>query len=241
MSASPPQPMSLESCARELGDITESVFSGIEAIAAGARGAWSDIEAGGRTLRRADVIALKPLAAEYLRTHRYATGAGLIIEPDTLSDATRSLEWWQADAARNLSPLELEMNPQSGRFYDYISFPWFRVPRESGRRTAFGPYVDYHGADRYILTFTTPIQLGDRFVGVAGSDIAVADFEAEVWPSLRRLHGPAALVNQERRVVASTSPEYGTGTRIKQLPADSATTDVALPDLAWSLVRLPPA
>lgn len=239
MSASPPQPMPLESCARELGDTTEFVFTGIEAIAAGARSAWASIEAGGRTLRREDVTALKPLAAEFLRTHRNATGAGLIIEPGMLSDATRSLEWWQADTARNLSPLELEMNPDSGRYYDYTSFPWFRVPRDSGRRTAFGPYVDYHGADRYILTFTTPIQLSGRFVGVAGSDIAVADFEAEVWPSLRRLNGTAALVNQERRVIASTSPEYGTGTRIKRLPPDSAKVALRLPDLEWSLVRLP--
>lgn len=239
MSASLPHPLSLESCARELGHMTEHFFTGIEAIAAGARSAWAAIEASGRTLRRDDVTALKPLAAEFLRTHRYATGAGLIIEPGTLSDATRSLEWWQADTVGNLSPLELEMNPDSGRYYDYTSFPWFRVPSDSGGRTAFGPYVDYHGADRYILTFTTPIQLGDRFVGVAGSDIAVADFEAEVWPSLCRLEGTAALVNQERRVIASTSPEYGTGTRIKRLPTDSATADLTLPDLEWSLVRLP--
>lgn len=238
MSASLPQPMSLESCARGLGDLAEHIFAGIETIAEGARSAWSSVEAAGRALRREDVMVLRPLAAEFLRTHRYATGAGLIIEPGRLSDVQRSLEWWQSDTAGNLSPLELEMNPDSGRFYDYLSFPWFRVPRESGRRTVFGPYVDYHGADRYILTFTTPIELGGRFVGVAGSDVAVADFEAEVWPSLRQLDGTAALVNQERRVIASTSPEYGTGTRIKRLPTDSATADLALADLDWSLVRL---
>lgn len=237
-SASTPQPVTLESCATRLSAITEHVFGGIEAIAEGARQAWSSVESAGRPLVRKDVVALKPLVATFLGEHRYATGAGLIIAPSVLADVRRSLEWWESGSRGELRPLELDMDPQSSGYYDYPAYPWFRVPRDSGHRTVFGPYVDYYGADRYILTFTTPIHLGDQFVGVAGTDVAVADFEAEIWPCLRELDGSAALVNGERRVIGSTSPEFGAGTRVKHLSPGNSVIGLALPGIDWHLVRL---
>lgn len=238
-SASTPQPIAMESCATRLTAITEHLFDGIGALAEAARQAWSAHESAGRQLIRKDVVALKPRVAEFLGTHRYATGAGLIVAPSTLSDAPHALEWWERGGRRGqLRPLELEMDPASSAFYDYTTFPWFRVPRDSGHRTVFGPYVDYYGADRYILTFTTPIQLDHRFVGVAGTDVTVADFEAEVWPCLRELDGSAALVNGERRVIASTSPEFGAGTRVKHVAAGNDLVRLELPGLDWHLVRL---
>lgn len=238
MSDSPNHTGGLEACATRLSGIVEDLFAGLRVIASAAERAWLPLAAEGRTLTRRDVIALKPLVSEFLGSHRFADGAGLIVTPGAVSDAEWCLEWWQSTSNGKLRPLDLDIDPASSGFYDYTSFSWFRRPRDSGRRTVSGPYVDYRGADQYILTFTTPVLLGERFLGVAGADVTVAGFEAEVWACLREMSEGVALVNAERRVIVSTVPEYGAGTRVKDMPAGSLATPLALPDLAWELLRL---
>jgi hypothetical protein len=34
---------------------------------------------------------------------------------------------------------------------------WFTVPRAEGRRYAYGPYIDFSGADRSVLAMTIPV------------------------------------------------------------------------------------
>jgi hypothetical protein len=40
-----------------------------------------------------------------------------------------------------------------------------------------GPYVDAHGTDRYLLTFTVPVLADGAFLGVVGADVPVARLE----------------------------------------------------------------
>ncbi|MCP8465388.1 cache domain-containing protein [Pseudomonas sp. ZM23] len=56
--------------------------------------------------------------------------------------------------------------------------PWFARPRSTGRPSVVGPSVDLYGTDLYILVFFVPIQVDGRFIGVAGADIALHEFEA---------------------------------------------------------------
>ncbi|RFU22047.1 cache domain-containing protein [Geodermatophilus marinus] len=141
-----------------------------------------------------------------------AVGLGLVVAPRAEEGLPLRLEWWQADPdGGEVHTLEPDLRPSSLGYYDYTTAPWFDVPRRTGRRHVFGPHVDVHGTGRYVLTLTEPVLAGCGFVGVAGADVPVRRFETSV---LRRLGGavaPFLLLNDEDRVVLSTSPGWLVG------------------------------
>ena len=60
---------------------------------------------------------------------------------------------------------------------------------------------------------------GRAFLGVAGTDIRMAQLEPELLAVLRDVPAPAVLVTAERRVVAANTPRWIAGTRLSRLPA----------------------
>lgn len=108
-----------------------------------------------------------------------------------------------------------------------------RRPRRTGSRHVAGPYVDVHGTDGYMLTFTVPMEVDGRFLGVAGADVLVTRFESVV---LGRLGRHAVLANEEGRVVVSTSSRWITGCL---LPDEGRPPAVPLPRLPWAPVEAP--
>ncbi len=139
-----------------------------------------------------------------------AVGLGVILEPGTLASHPLRLEWWQrVPGSDDPVPLEVDLHPDSLGFYDYVAADWFAVPRRTRARHVVGPYVDVHGTDGYMLTFTMPMEVAGRFVGVAGADVPVTRFESMVLGRLG--DDDAVLVNAEGRVVLSTSSRWITG------------------------------
>jgi hypothetical protein len=67
----------------------------------------------------------------------------------------------------------------------------------------------------YSLTLSAPVQMEGRFAGVAAADVYLRHFEAAVLPMLRRLPGPAPLVNARGRVTASADPAHLAGSLTK--------------------------
>jgi hypothetical protein len=130
---------------------------------------------------------------------------------------------------------------------------WFTVPQREGRRYVYGPYVDFSGADRYVVTITAPVfdstvfdsavfddAGGAReFLGIAGADIRMSHLEPDLLAILRSVTAPAVLVTAERRVVAANTAHWISGTRLDRLPVPgegvfAAVTDVGA-DSGWLL------
>jgi hypothetical protein len=104
-----------------------------------------------------------------------------------------------------------DLDPGRSAYADYTHWDWFALPRDTGRRTVAGPYVDYLCSDEYSLTLSEPVVVAGRFAGVAAADVYLRHFEAAVLPLLRALPQPAYLVSARGRVAASADPAHLTG------------------------------
>jgi hypothetical protein len=161
-----------------------------------------------------------------------AVGLGLVAAPRP--DRDIRLLWWQADPdSGRVAALRPDLRPASLDFYDYTSTEWFDVPRRSGRRHVVGPYVDVHGTGRYLLTLTGPLLAGDEFLGVVGADVPVNRFENHLLRALDPEVDAVVLLNDEGRVVLSTSPRWLVGDLLDAPPG--AATAAEVPAVPWRL------
>jgi hypothetical protein len=185
------------------------------------------------TVRRADLGAVVELARPALEDPgARIQGAGFVAAIDALADSRWWLEWFMFSNG-SAERLLVDTDPRGENFYDYGSLPWFDVPQRTGRRYITGPYVDYLCTDDYTLTFTVPVTVGDRFVGVAGADVRVFTFEKAILPCLRATQRKVAIVNDQRRIVLSNSARHVSGTLLRaELPS------YRIEDLPLSVVEL---
>jgi hypothetical protein len=141
-----------------------------------------------------------------------AVGLGLVLAPQRRQQVPLRLEWWQVDA-EGTEPrvLDPDLNPNSVGYYDYTKTEWFDVPRRTGRRHVVGPYVDVHGTGRYLLTLTEPVTVSGEFFGVVGADVSMSRFEKHLLDILGPLRSSYALLNDEGRVVLSTTSRWVVG------------------------------
>ena len=164
---------------------------------------------------------------------QFAVGLGVIVAPRTANGFRRRLHWWQVDpVADRLVALDPDLRSSSLGFYDYTVADWFAVPLRTGRRHVVGPYVDVHGTGRYVLTLTEPIVADGEFLGVVGADVPVPRFESHLLRVLAAVDAPFLVVNDEDRVVLSTSAGPLVGDR---LPADGGPA-APVPGVPWRVV-----
>jgi hypothetical protein len=203
-------------CVADLHDAALAALgSGVPAVPAGAE----DLEARARDL----------LAAP----GQLAVGLGLVAAPAPHRDVR--LLWWQADPdGGRITALRPDLRPASLDFYDYTATDWFDVPRRTGRRHVVGPYVDVHGTGRYLLTLTAPLVDGEEFLGVVGADVPVSRFENHLLRSLEPGADAVVVLNDEGRVVLSTSPRWLVGDLLAAPPGTSG-APVDVPGLPWRL------
>jgi hypothetical protein len=163
-----------------------------------------------------------------------AVGLGLVAAPRP--DREVRLLWWQADPdGGRIAALRPDLRPASLDFYDYPATDWFDVPRRTGRRHVVGPYVDVHGTGRYLLTLTGPLLGGDgEFLGVVGADVPVNRFENHLLRALDPGDDAVVVLDDEGRVVLSTSPRWLVGDLLTAPPEGSGTA-VELPGVPWRL------
>jgi hypothetical protein len=214
----------------EVDRVLEAVFDTVAGIRADTAAVLERAAAQRRRPVTADLAALRPGLHLRLRTCALASGAGFIAAPGLLADVPAWLEWWQTTAEGGVRPLLPDLDPRRSAYSDYTHWDWFALPRDTGHRAVTGPYVDYLCSDEYGLTLSAPVEAGGRFAGVAAADVYLRHFEAAVLPLLRRLPGPAHLVNARGRVAASTDPARLTGslTRGPDFAAVLARKDVAV-------------
>ncbi|TDF84576.1 cache domain-containing protein [Pseudomonas sp. H9] len=231
-------------CARQLNSTLESIFSQVRQLVDEAQTLWERVLAEGRQPTAKDLASLRPaIDQQLLATGAFGCGGGVILEPGVLSDQHMHLEWWYlADAGKTL-PLRPNFDRRRENFYDYTAAPWFSRPRESGNSSVEGPYVDLYGTNMYVLTFTMPIFVQQRFIGVAGLDLSLHNVERMLVRSLMRLEHEAVLISADARVIASNTTNWMVGDLAPRL-LDPALNEgerlvLAEPEGGWSLIRLP--
>ena len=162
-----------------------------------------------------------------------AVGLGLVVAPGPQREL--QLRWWQTDPATGrLVALHPDLRPASLGFYDYTAADWFDVPRRTGTRHVVGPYVDVHGTGQYLLTFTEPVIADGQFLGVVGADVPVSRFESHLLRELGAVDVPFVLLDEEGRVVLSTSPRWLVGA-LTGPPEEPAAPGAPIAGAPWRL------
>jgi len=219
--------------------VAERVFGAVERLRGQVLERWNPVITRQEPLRSKHIAGLRDGVLELLAEQRdLVVGMGLIVTPGLLPDEQRRLEWWQyVPGHREPAALRVDLNPDSMGFYEYDSADWFAVPRSSGHRHIVGPYVDAHGTDRYLLTFTMPVLAGSEFLGVVGADLPVSRFETRLLRAWGPLDRDVLIVNADRRVVVSNSARQLAGDLLTDV--DSAAVSVEIPGLPWKLLVAP--
>lgn len=195
---------------------------------------WSD-RPSPLSITARDLANLESSAQDFLETHSFAVGAGVIFSTEAIKGRDGGLEWW-IKRDDNVEKLEFDLTPGGERFYDYQNMPFFSSASRTGEQTAWGPYVDYLGVDEYILTFSAPMQLDGKFAGVAGCDVRIRKLEEIFMPTLRAIPRDAALLNGSGRVVVGNSGAYLVGERVRSTPSDKEVIPIDVPHLGFSLL-----
>jgi len=187
------------------------------------------------SLERDDLGQLRPAIFDLLDRHRdLASGAGVILAPDLLTDAPRWLEWWWITPAGSPEQLRVNLDPAAPDFFDYTTAAWYAAADQLGTAQATGPYVDYFCTGEYTITLSVPVRAGGSFLGVAAADVLVSRLEGEVLPALLAAGRPVALTSPEGRVIAATTEGLLPGERG---PASSATVTPS-PLGRWCLAEI---
>jgi hypothetical protein len=238
----------------------EGMFGAVAEIGAAFAAQRSGCLAAGAVLTPDRLSGMREVIWRQLGLLPGADGAGVVAAPGVVAGKQRHLEWWQRTSAADggqdaFARIRLNLDPESVDLYDYLDMDWFTVPRTLGRRYVYGPYVDFSGADRYVLTLTIPVfsdsvhgdghaAAGTReFLGIAGTDIRMSYLEPELLATLRSVPVPAVLVTGERRVVVANTPRWIPGTRLDRLPAPGDGTFAAVAEIGadsgWLLAAAP--
>ena len=180
------------------------------------------------TLTRAQLHALEPVINEELLAHPYYTGCGFVADLDLVDGATRYWEWLTPGpgAESPPQPLKLHTGVEGDELYAYEQMEWFQRARE-GESAVVGPYMDFAGADRLVLTFAQPVVDGQTFLGVTGADIPLSGIESRLLRLMKGSSTPMAVVNRAGRVIVSTSADAAPMERLQreareELPVGSA-------------------
>lgn len=218
-------------------DLIEDIFGAITPIHDAAVEGYRAAHQRGEPLSGRDITALREPICDLLRRPDAAVvGLGFIAAPGSLADEPLRLEWWQrAGASATLAQLEVDLNPDSLGFYDYEAAEWFTVPRKTRRRHVVGPYVDVHGTGRYIITAVMPVVCDEAFLGVAGADVPVNQFEARLLRQIGVRDLELVIVNSQQRVVLSTTSKWLTGSLVPADEAGSDTPSLPVRDSPWRL------
>lgn len=146
-----------------------------------------------------------------------AVGMGFVAAPDTVEGRDRFMAWRQR-LGEKVVRLQLNFDPTSVDVYDYLEMEWFQLAEQGRERVAFGPYVDYSGAGLYVVTLTIPVIIDGAFVGVVGADLVAHELEKRLVGALQTCPLDAVVISAERRVIATNTPRWVAGARLRSLP-----------------------
>lgn len=171
----------------------------------------------GRVTERQHLAPALPSIEADLAASETAAGLGFVAAPGVIEGRDHYLLWLQKQDG-GIRRLTLNLDPSDPGLYDYHDTEWFTAARDRGGPAAYGPYIDYAGADLMVMTVGVPVTAGGRFIGVAGADLFAAAVEQRLTRLLRAVPGDAVLVGPDRCVVASGTPLWLPGERLAAPP-----------------------
>lgn len=161
---------------------------------------------------------LRSIATTQLVADDGPDGAGVIFQRDLMLPSSPALEWW-VRFGDDVERQEFVNDPSSPLFYDFEQLEWFRGGFGSESRTIAGPYIDYLGVNDYISTWTIPLVLDNKTVGVVGFDLKIATLEQLLIPKLLSVpNGRAALINETGQVIVGTIGQFSSGALVEAPP-----------------------
>jgi len=228
----------VDRCVTQLTAAADEVFATLDELGQKLADDWRACTAAGQPYVTNELAVLQHDIFEVLDRHPAFNSAGFVLAEGTLADRARHLDWWHRTSTSRYEFLVLNLDPRTPDGYDYYAMEWFDAAVSEHRRFVSGPLIDLPCADVYIMTFSAPIIVDGRLLGVAGADVSIALFESRIMPPLRKLAVDAVLVNRERRVIASNVARFTTGEKLPTRPGiDNAWHAVksVTDDLGWLL------
>ena len=216
-------------------DEFEQIFGSLRPLAA----SFADLVAGTAAGRSDDVSELRQVALDVLDGHHgLVAGAGAVAAPGRMPESRYWLQWWWTRTSGEPEALRVNLDPAAPDFFDYTSADWYITPMRTRTPHVAGPYVDYACTSEYALTVAVPVTVDGHFAGVAAADVLVSRLERQLLPALRTLSRPAVLLNAGGRVIASSSPRFASGMRVRLPDTDRETADSSAgrPPIDWHLL-----
>lgn len=174
-------------------------------------------EAVGRVTEKKHLSGVLPSIEEDLTASDLAAGLGFAAAPGVIEGRDHYLLWLQKQDG-GIRRLSLNLEASDPDLYDYHDTEWFTSARDLGAPAAYGPYVDYAGADLPVLTIALPVTVGGRFIGITGADLLADELEHRLVRLLRALPGDAVLAGPDRSVIAAGTPRWMPGERLAAHP-----------------------
>ncbi|MBS1893920.1 MAG: FCD domain-containing protein [Actinobacteria bacterium] len=160
-------------------------------------------------------------------------GLGYIAEPGVIPGSKYAMAWWHLTPDGMTIDDSHVLDPDRDDFYDYTTYEYFTVPKQTLGPHAQGPYVDYGGTNDYSITFSRPVIRDGRFLGIAAADVPVANIEWQLAPWLASGDSSCVVINSERRVIVANTVANTVG---EVLSADRGEGEPVGP-IGWSVVR----
>ncbi|MEB4614746.1 cache domain-containing protein [Leucobacter sp. M11] len=180
---------------------------------------------------------MRARSTTFLEEHAVVDGCGLIFSREALGTGQGQLEWWVRAGDERFARYTFGVNPAGDRYYDYEQLEWFTKAYQTGELSLAGPYIDYLGVEDYIVTLTTPIQVGQVRAGVAGLDIQMTDIESSLVPILRQSEHDVAILNDHGSVLIGSSGRFLPGDRLTQLPEGYTTSPLEPAEAGLALLH----
>lgn len=229
----------VERASHAIGEWYAAVYRDLNVMALECEHNLRDARGARSELLERHLRAIQPATAAFLARHAIPMAAGIVLGPDIVDNNFGAVEWWRRSDSGSTHRLVLNLSPTDPGFYDFVTYEWFAEVVSTGKPAIQGPYLDYAGMDKYILTAMVPLSLDGVLIGTAGCDTEVRDLETIVMPILRTIPGDAALVSKFDRIVVGNSGRFLVGNRVGALPKDSIRWEIPGPALGLQLVATP--
>ena len=229
----------VERASNAIGDWYAAVYRDLDVLALACEHNLRDARGTRGKLLERHLRAIQPATAAFLARHAIPMAAGIVLGPYIVDNNVGAVEWWRRSDAGSTNRLVFNLSPNDPGFYDFVTYEWFAEVVSTGKPAIQGPYLDYAGMDKYILTAMVPLSLDGVLIGTAGCDTEVRELETIVMPILRTIPGDAALVSKFDRIVVGNSGRFLVGNRVGALPKGSIRREIPGPALGFQLVATP--
>jgi hypothetical protein len=229
----------LEPAARAIGQWFTSIYDDLRVMAVASESELRDSRGTKAVVTERDLRAVQPAAAAFLSRHQIPMAAGIVVGPGVIENKDGSIDFWRRGDAGTTQRIVFNLSPDDPGFYDFVTYEWFAEVVSTGKPAIQGPYLDYAGMDKYIVTAMVPLSLDGILIGTAGCDTEVRELERVIMPILRTIPGDAALVSKLDRIILGNSGRFLVGNRVVALPKDAIRYDIPGPELGLQLVAAP--